>query len=123
VILVDTSIWVDHLRQRDEILDGLLSDQEVLIHPFVIGELAMGNFRQREAILDDLRELPLATVAMDHELLDFVQTGALFGVGIGFVDAHLLASARLTPEARLWTRDKRLDAAARRMSLAARVGN
>ncbi len=123
MILVDTSIWVDHLRQRDEILDGLLSDQEVLIHPFVIGELAMGNFRQREAILDDLRELPLATVAMDHELLDFVQTGALFGVGIGFVDAHLLASARLTPEARLWTRDKRLDAAARRMSLAARVGN
>ncbi len=121
--LVDTSIWVDHFRATDQVLEALLSRDDVLTHPFVIGELAMGNLRRRDAILSDMRGLPLAITAMDDEVLDFVQEHSLHGLGIGYVDAHLLAAVRLTAGATLWTRDKRLDAAARRLSVAARVVN
>jgi predicted nucleic acid-binding protein len=123
VILVDTSIWVDHFRQPDADLARLLDNRSVLAHPYVIAELALGTLRQRDFVIARLRRLQQAIVASDTELLDFIGRHALFGVGIGFVDAHLLASARLTPEARLWTRDRRLDAAARRLSLAARLSN
>jgi predicted nucleic acid-binding protein len=123
VILVDTSIWIDHFREANEVLEALIFRDDVLTHPFVIGEVAMGNFRQRNVILEEMRGLPHAISATDDEVLDFVREHSLFGLGIGYVDAHLLAAARLTGDAALWTRDKRLDAAAQRLSVAARVVN
>jgi predicted nucleic acid-binding protein len=123
LILVDTSIWVDHFRQDDTVLAALLDDNRVLAHPFVIGELALGHLRQRDVILYNLQRLPQAEVATDHEILRFIGEETLFGSGIGYVDAHLLAAARLTRGATLWTRDACLDATAQRLSLAARVVN
>jgi predicted nucleic acid-binding protein len=118
VILVDTSVWVDHLRRVDEALAGLLDAGRVLAHPFVVGELALGGLRQRELVLSGLQHLPQATVATDQEVLHFIDQHLLFGLGIGYVDAHLLAAARLTAGAHLWTRDKRLQGAAARLGLA-----
>lgn len=108
MILVDTSVWVDHLRARDKALSSLLDAGMVLAHPFVIGELALGNLRQRGIVLSALLNLPHASVATDAEVLHFIDRHALFGRGIGYVDAHLLAAARLTAGAELWTNDKRL---------------
>jgi predicted nucleic acid-binding protein len=119
MILVDTSVWVDHLRAREKTLVHLLDTGQVLTHPFVIGELALGNLRQRSVILGALQVLPQAILAAEHEVLDFIDQHRLFGIGIGYVDAHLLAAARLTPATTLWTRDKRLRAAASKLSLAA----
>ncbi len=119
MILVDTSIWIDHLRHIETGLVGLLQSGQVLGHPFVIGELALGQLRQRDVVLDALAGLPQAGVAHDDEVRRFIGQQALFGLGIGYVDAHLLASVRLTPDAMLWTRDKRLQSAAERLSLAA----
>lgn len=119
MILVDTSVWVDHLRKRDRRLSELLDAGQVLTHPFVIGELALGDLRQRDLIVDALRDLPRARVATDREVLHFIDRHALFGRGIGYVDAHLLAATRLAADARLWTRDRRLARAADRLGLAA----
>jgi predicted nucleic acid-binding protein len=118
MILVDTSIWIDHLRQCDERLSGLLNQGQVLAHPFVIGELALGNLQNRDAILGALQDLPQTPVATDGEALDFIQANTLYGIGIGYIDAHLLAAVRLAPGAMLWTRDKRLLAAATKLGLA-----
>jgi hypothetical protein len=123
VILADTSVWVDHLRGADAVLTGLLQAGRVLAHPFVTGELALGNLRQRDPILALLQELPRAIVASDDEVLHFIKRHALFGLGVGYVDVHLLASARLTPGASLWTRDNRLLAVATRQALAANVAH
>jgi predicted nucleic acid-binding protein len=117
MILVDTSIWVDHLRQGDARLKKLLEAGQVAIHPFVVGELALGNLRQRDIVLASLRDLPHAVSAGNEEVFDFIERQALAGTGIGWVDAHLLASARLT-SASLWTRDKRLRALAIQLGLA-----
>ena len=117
MILVDSSIWVDHLRSRDPALVDLLGATRVLGHPFVIGELALGNLRQRDTVLGALQDLPQAMVARDDEVLGFIDRHALAGLGIGYVDAHLLASARLSGGT-LWTRDKRLDGAATRLGIA-----
>jgi predicted nucleic acid-binding protein len=95
VILVDTSVWVEHLRAANEMLIALLNGGEVLCHPFVMGELALGSLRRRDAFLNDLRDLPQAIVASDEEVLDLIDREALFGSGIGYVDAHLLAAAPL----------------------------
>lgn len=119
MILVDTSIWVDHLRFGEERLVRLLDQGLVLIHPFVIGEIALGRLRQRAQIMSLLQDLPSAIVATDAEVLGFVDRDGLSGLGIGYVDAHLLAATRLTGGARLWTRDKRLSAVAARLALAA----
>jgi predicted nucleic acid-binding protein len=119
VILVDTSIWVDHLRAGDERLGALLNGGEVLGHPFVIGELALGNLRYRDAFLRDLFDLPQAVVASDEEVLRLIDRETLFGRGIGYIDAHLLAAARLTPDTKLWTRDQTLKAIAAQLGLAA----
>jgi predicted nucleic acid-binding protein len=119
VILVDTSVWVEHLQLASAILTELLDDGEILGHPFVLGELALGNLRQRDAFLNDLRDLPQAIVAEDEEVLRLIDRQALFGRGIGYVDAHLLAAARLTPGSRLWTHDRRLQAVAAQLGLAA----
>ena len=119
MILVDSSIWVDHLRRGDATLARLLDDGRVLAHPFVVGELALGSLRQRELILMALQNLPQAMVASDTEVLRFINQQALYGLGIGYVDAHLLASARLTAGGSLWTRNKRLQAVAHRLGLTA----
>ena len=119
MILIDTSVWVDHLRASDATLSGLLEGGRVLGHPFVAGELSLGNLRQRDLILTALQELPQATVASNEEVLHFINREALFGLGIGFVDAHLLTSARLTSHAQLWTRDRRLQTVATQLGLAA----
>ena len=119
MILVDTSVWVDHLRAGNNAITGLLDTGRVLAHPFVIGELALGHLRQSGLVLGFLLDLPQATVAMDQEVLHFIHRHALSELGIGYVDAHLLAATRLTVGASLWTRDKRLLAAAERLGLAA----
>jgi predicted nucleic acid-binding protein len=117
VILVDTSVWANHLRRGDQELAALLDAGAVVTHPFVIGELALGNLRQRDLILQSLWNLPQARVARDQEVLLFIERNCLFGLGIGYVDAHLLAAAQLTTGATLWTHDKRLRVAAGRLGL------
>ena len=121
MILVDTSVWVDHLRFGDKALARLLDNTAVLAHPFVIGELALGTLRQRNLVLTALRDLPPAIVATEQEVLQFIEQHALSGAGIGYVDVHLLASVRLTAGSALWTRDKRLRDVATRLALAASV--
>lgn len=118
MILVDTSVWVDHLRAGDRRLIDFLGAGLVLTHPFVIGELALGNLRQRESVLSDLSDLPRAVVASDPEVMRLVDRHTLAGSGIGFIDAHLLAAVRLTAGAELWTRDKRLQVVAVALRLA-----
>lgn len=118
MILVDTSVWVDHLRGRIQALADLLEREEVVIHPFVIGELACGSLKNRSEVLGLLNELPSAAVAGDEETLLFIENRRLMGKGIGYIDAHLLASVTLTETAKLWTRDKRLRAVAEDLRLA-----
>jgi predicted nucleic acid-binding protein len=123
LILVDTSVWIDHLRHGDADLTRLLDRVGVLGHPFVMGELATGSMRQRDTILNALRGLPQAVMAHDGEVMAFIERESLFGLGLGYIDVHLLAAARLTPDTLLWTRDKRLQAAATRMAIAAPTSN
>jgi predicted nucleic acid-binding protein len=118
MILVDTSVWIDHLRVGDERLKALLNKSQVLAHPFVIGELACGNLRQRPEILSLLMDLPQAPVASQEEVMFFIENNELFGRGIGFVDAHILAATALAGLSQLWTHDKRLQEAAFKLSLA-----
>lgn len=118
MILVDTSVWVDHLRASDKTLANILDAGKVLTHPFVVGEIALGRLPRRDAVLSALSGLPQIAPAADREVLRFIGQHALFGVGIGYIDAHLLASVRLLPGASLWTRDRRLHSAADRLGLA-----
>lgn len=122
MILVDTSIWIDHLRAGDPELVDLLHDGRALTHPWVTGELALGHLSRRGEILGLLHNLPTATVATDVEVLTLIESRRLFGLGIGYVDAHLLAATLLTPGARLWTRDQRLATIAARHGLASDAG-
>ncbi|MBI5331375.1 MAG: type II toxin-antitoxin system VapC family toxin [Betaproteobacteria bacterium] len=123
MILVDTSVWIDHLRQSDPVLVGLLESGQVLVHPYVVGELALGHLKNRHDVLTNLCNLPAATPATEKEMLGFIEAQALYGLGIGYIDAHLLAAARLTPGTTLWTRDKRLLAVSEQMGLAARLAH
>lgn len=107
MILVDTSVWIDHLRTGNRRLSSLLHQEKVLTHLFVIGELTCGSLRNRSEILTLLRVLPEAQVAEHEEVLGFVDRERLYGRGIGWIDVHLLASARLS-SARLWTMDRQL---------------
>ncbi len=118
MILVDTSVWVDHLRDGTPALAAVLEQGRVLTHPFVLGELACGNLKNRGEVLQLLGELPAAPMATDPEALDFIERRALMGRGIGYVDVHLLASVALAGTAQLWTRDKRLAAVAADLELA-----
>ncbi len=118
MILVDSSIWIDHLRNGEPRLADLLNAGRALIHPFIVGELACGNLNNRKEVLSLLRDLPAAPVATDEEVLFFIEKRALMGKGIGYVDAHLLAAIAATGTGRLWTRDKRLDAVAGSIGLA-----
>ena len=118
MILVDTSVWIDHLRATNRQLAGLLLEAQVLCHPFVVGELACGALKRRAEILALLRNLPRAPVVDDEEVLSFIEAHALMGSGLGWVDVHILASVCLAGE-RLWTGDHRLSQAARRLGVAA----
>jgi len=119
LILVDTSVWIDHLRQGDATLTKFLNTGQVYIHPFIIGELALGNLRQRTTILDTLNNMPSSTIAADEEVMVFINQHKLYGLGIGYIDSHLLASVRLTPGTLLWTLDKQLRAVANQLGLLA----
>src|SRR5215210_6782520 len=118
MILVDTSVWIDHLRKDDPALARALDAGAVLVHPFVVGELACGNLKSRAEFLKLLRALPQAPVATEAEALAFIDGRALMGRGIGYLDVHLLASVALAGTATLWTQDKRLAAVARELGLA-----
>ncbi len=121
MVLVDTSIWIDHFRRGDARLAQLLDRGEVAMHPFVVGELLLGSALGSDNLVGDLNTLPRTSVASSDEVLKFITNRKLPGSGIGYVDAHLLAAAALTPETLIWTRDKRLLAAAQSLSLAADV--
>lgn len=112
MILVDTSIWIDHLHKGDVVMQQLLEDDAVMMHPFVLGEIALGSLKNRAVVLGDLARVPAAPMADDYEVLTLIEGKRLYGSGIGFVDAHLLASALLNSEGLVWTRDRRLQAAA-----------
>lgn len=120
MIMVDSSVWVDHLRNGDTRLNELLLSKQVLTHAFIIGELALGHMQQRQEILLYLKNLPQALSASDEEVLSFIEDHSMHGLGIGYVDAHLLASARLT-HASLWTKDKALHKAASALNLTDRL--
>jgi predicted nucleic acid-binding protein len=122
LILVDTSVWIDHLRADNALLARLLNSGRVLMHPFVIGELALGSMRQREVVLAALLDLPRAEAATDAEVLSFIASQALAGRGIGYLDVHLLAAARLAGGAQLWTKDNRLRRVAEELGLAMKAG-
>jgi predicted nucleic acid-binding protein len=109
LILVDTSVWVDHLRKGDRRLVELLESNAVIMHPFIVGEIACGSLADRTLTLDLLQLLPMASVAESSEVLGYIERYKLHGKGIGYVDAHLLASAAIGG-AKLWTRDKKLHA-------------
>jgi predicted nucleic acid-binding protein len=117
MILVDTSIWIDHINAADPVLVSLLTDGQVLVHPFVIAEIALGSLKSREAVLGALRDLPSALVATPEETLFLIEHERLFNRSIGYVDTSLLASARLQPGTTVWTRDKRLAKAADELGL------
>jgi len=112
MILVDTSVWIDHLRKGNKLLADLLENSEVCSHPFVIGELACGNLSNRGEILTLLGSLPQLTAATDKEVLFYIDQHRLMGRGIGYVDAHLLAASAIASPVKLWTLDKRLAAIA-----------
>ena len=118
MILGDTSVWVDHLRRGTPRLAALLTGGLVLVHPYVVGELALGRLKRRTEVLGLLEELPRAEAASHDEALEFVERHDLVGSGVGWVDVHLLVSAALTG-ASLWTLDRRLAAAAGRLALGA----
>ncbi len=118
MILVDTTVWIDHFRDGDPLLVRLLERGKVLAHPWVTGELSLGRLRSRAETLRLLGHLPQATLATAVEQLAFIERHELFGLGIGYVDAQLIAATRVTHDARLWTRDRRLRAAAERLRVA-----
>jgi predicted nucleic acid-binding protein len=111
MILIDTSVWIEHLRAGNDRLKALLFDEHVLCHPFVIGELACGRLQKREEILTMLKALPEAHLLDHEEVISFIEARRLYGRGIGWVDAHLLAST-LVSGCSLWTFDKPLRRAA-----------
>ncbi|MCZ8436684.1 type II toxin-antitoxin system VapC family toxin [Achromobacter xylosoxidans] len=118
MILVDTSIWINHLSDGEPCLVRLLEEESVLMHPFIAGELALGSLGRRDVVLGAMSLLPQVVRASHDEVMHFLHSERLFGKGIGYVDLHLLASTRLTPGAALWTRDKRLQALATTLGLA-----
>jgi predicted nucleic acid-binding protein len=117
LILVDTSVWIDHLRTSIALLADALEAEDVLVHPFIVGELACGETKQRREVLRLLATLPSSVMATDEETLHFIESHHLMGKGIGYIDAHLLASITLTDGAQLWTRDKRLAGLAQELKI------
>jgi predicted nucleic acid-binding protein len=117
-VLVDSSIWIDHINKGDALLAELLKQKRAVLHPMVLGEIAMGSLRQRKVIFEELRQLPIVSSASHAEVIAMVEWHDLHSRGIGFVDAHLLASVHLSQNAHLLTKDKRLHAQAERLGVA-----
>jgi len=117
VVLVDTSVWVDHLRSGEIGLGALLNEGHVVCHPFIIGELACGNLKNRVEILSLLSALPMAPQAEHEEVMQFIEDHKLMGKGLGYIDMHLLASAVLN-NVPLWTLDKILNRVSLKLGLA-----
>lgn len=118
MILADSSIWVDHFRAGDAHLQALLDGEEVIIHPFVIGELSLGHIPRYDDVMVMLGDLPNIVKADDNEVRHMIRSKTLFGTGIGYVDAHLLASVFLSAGHALWTRDKKLHKMAHSLGIA-----
>jgi len=116
-VLVDTSVWINHFRRSNDDLEYFLAQGSVSIHPFVIGELACGSLKNRDEVISLLSALPAVPVATHDEVMRFVDAAKLYGTGVGWIDAHLLASARLAHES-LWSADRPLRLAAIRLGLA-----
>jgi predicted nucleic acid-binding protein len=114
VILVDTSIWIDHFRYGDAELRKIIEDDRLLCHPVVIGELALGRLRDRDTVMAFLAAQREAFIATHDEVMTMIDRHSIFSLGIGYTDAHLLASTMLDRRSILWTRDKRLAAAAQK---------
>jgi predicted nucleic acid-binding protein len=119
VILVDTSVWIDHLHTGEPVLAELLEQEEICRHPMVVAELALGTMRDRRTVLGLLGNLPGVSLPAHDEVLRLVESSVLYGKGLSVVDAHLLAAARINNGVRLWTRDRRLRAEAERLNVAA----
>lgn len=118
MILVDTSIWIDHFRYDDAELRKIINDDKLLCHPFVVGELALGSLRERGAVLAYLAAQREAMIATHAEVMTMIDRNSIFSIGIGYTDAHLLTSTLLDRRSSLWTRDKRLAAAAQKVGAA-----
>ncbi len=123
MILTDTSVWIDHLRVGEPALTNLLEEAQVCVHPMVVVELALGSIRNRGSVLSLLANLPVAAVATHLEVLQLVESHALFGTGLSLVDAHLLTGLRISGDTKLWTRDRRLRSTAKRLGVAADHGD
>ena len=121
MILVDTSIWIDYLRQGDPLLVEHLNQQQILMHGMVLGELAIGKFKNRQLLLDRWQALPFIQSATDAQVLQFLETHQLMGQGVGWIDLHLLTSTSFTDGVKLWTRDKRLRTIAETLNLATQL--
>jgi len=117
MVIVDTSVWISHLRDGNPGLENLLYEGEVVCHPFIVGELACGNIKNRDEILSLLQSLPMAVSAGYDEMLQFIQCNDLMGKGLGYIDVHLLASAVLT-DVTIWTLDKKLKLVSSAMGIA-----
>ncbi|WP_396592798.1 type II toxin-antitoxin system VapC family toxin [Brevundimonas sp. R86498] len=119
VLLADTSIWADHFRAPDPLMRQMLAHERVRMHPYVLGELCMGNLYRRPEAVEYLRALHLVAAVSDDEVMQMVEQGKLYGSGLSWVDAHLLTAVVLSPGLKLWTRDRRLNEAAIRFDRAA----
>lgn len=119
MILADTSVWADHLRSAEPALSELLRDGKIAMHPFVLGEIALGYIRKRQEWLVALSELPTVHVADPEEVLQLIERQKLIAAGVGYVDVHLLATTMVSRDYLLWTRDKRLAEIAARLGVAA----
>jgi hypothetical protein len=118
MILVDSSVWIDHFRGKENSLRVHLEREEVLMHPFVMGEIACGNLKNRNYVLAMMANLPSAVTATDREALEFIEQRSLYGRGLGYIDIHLLAATALTPDALMWSLDSRLQRVAEEMEMA-----
>jgi len=116
MVLVDTSVWVAHLQKGINGLEALLNEGDVICHPFIVGELACGNLKNRAEILSLLQTLPMAIYAEHEEVMNFIENYSLMGKGLGYIDMHLLASAVLT-KVPVWTLDKKLSRISSKLGL------
>ena len=121
--LIDTSVWIDHLRAADPVLNDVLQAGLVCSHPFVIGELALGSLKDRAQVLFHLSRFPLLPVARDTDVLSMIETHQLFSRGMGYIDAHLLAAAKIDGRSRILTHDKRFKTIAEKLGVAANHTN
>lgn len=122
-ILVDTCIWIDHLGRGDELMATLLAQLRVVIHQFIIGEIALGSLADRQDVLNDLYRLPTIVHLNDADVDEAIEQQRLFSTGIGYVDAHLVVSTLVTPDLTLWTRDNKLLRVTERLGIAAKLTN